>query len=55
MTINIKDLEIIPYRLPSFAPVGDWYFVTYGYTMVKGKEVFLTELKNYFEVRYKYD
>lgn len=53
--ITTERVEINPFRLPDFAPVGEWYFSSYGYTTVQGKEIFLTEINNYFELRYNYD
>ena len=55
MDRNISRFEIIPIHLPQFAPVGDWYFETITYTFVKGKEIFIGNIKNFFELRYIYD
>lgn len=54
MDFHLKDLELVPLHFPDIVPIGDWYFETITYTIVSGVEVFLVNIKTYFEMRYDY-
>lgn len=46
---SVKNFELTFFRMPSVIPTGEYHFDTEAFTTIKGKEIFLAKVQNFFE------